>query len=102
MGRSLNAPSVDDDTIMLYNKLVSLINRSKIPDDYKRRIIESIPVYGDTINYTFLSRLISNILRDINQFKAVEEDTGEGEDEPPEGGDIVVPPPEVPGGGGDY
>ena len=93
MGRSLNAPSVDDDTIMLYNKLVSLINRSKVPDEYKRRIIESIPVYGDTINYTFLSRLISNILRDINQFKAVEEDTGEG-------GDIVVPPPEVPDGGG--
>ena len=84
MGRSLNAPSVDDDTIMLYNKLVSLINRSKIPDDYKHRIIESIPVYGDTINYTFLRRLIAKILSDINQFKDTEEDTGgEGEDEPP-------------------
>ena len=77
--RILNTPSVNDNNVMMYRKLVSLIEEyNRIARD-KGLPIKSAPVYNDSVNCTLMSKLLGNILKDLGRIEAIKEEDTDGE-----------------------
>ena len=69
--RMLNSPSVNDNMVMMYHKLVSLIEEyNRIAKD-KGLPTKNVPVYNRLINDDLLERLIYRIHKDINVIKNI-------------------------------
>lgn len=88
--KTLIAPSVNDNMVITYNKLISLIEEYNRMASDKGLPTKKIPVYSNNMNGALISRLLVNILRDIDRIKNIkededrEEDNGEDTEEPKE------------------
>ncbi len=69
--RRLNSPSVNDNTTMMYHKLVSLIEEYNRMAKDKELPTKSVPIYNRYINDDLLERLICRIHKDIDVIKNI-------------------------------
>ena len=69
--RMLNTPSVNDNNVMMYRKLTSLIEQYNIMARDKGLPVKKIPVYDDSMNRTLMVQSISNILKDISKIRGI-------------------------------
>ena len=71
--RALDMPSVNENAVMMYRRLISLIDQYNLLARDRGLPIKSIPSYNTHMNHTLLSRLIGGIIKDIDRVKNIKE-----------------------------
>ena len=74
--RALDAP-VNDEAVMMYHRLITLIDKYNTYATDKGLPIKNITSYNTRMNCTLLSRLMTCVLKDIDRVKRIKEDREE-------------------------
>ena len=71
--RTLNVPSINDNNVMMYRKLTSLIMEYNIMARDKGLPVKSIPVYSNNMNCSLMIQSLTSILKNIDKVKNIKE-----------------------------
>ena len=80
--RALSAPPANDNMVMTYHKLVSLIEQYNMMARDKGLPVKSIPVYSNNMNCSLMIQSVTSTLKDIDKVKNIKENAEEI-DKPP-------------------